>query len=195
MVKYTYTGNKLVDESGRSVMMDWERPVMKKVSDLLCFNNGDVLNIGFGMGIVDSYIREHNPKSHTIIESHPDVIKHIKETEWDKKCNFVFGRWQEQISKITTFDSIYLDTWDDNRVPYINELLEKCLKVGGIFSMWYNQQEFESVINNLPENYSVSYEYVENNNIIPPSKEQFENGGFYIDPNSENIIIPIITKK
>ncbi len=194
MLKYTYKNDKLVDEFGMSVMMGWERPVMKKVSELLCFNNGDILNIGFGMGIVDSYIQEYNPKSHTIVECHPDVITHIKEIGWDKDCHFIFGRWQDHINDMGPFDSIYLDTWNDSRIPHINELLEKCLKVGGIFSMWYNKWEFDEVIKNLPENYSVSYEYVSNDNLIPPSTEQYENGGFYIDPNSENIVIPIIKK-
>jgi hypothetical protein len=194
MSKYTYKDDKLVNEQGQSVMMGWERPLMKRVSKLLTFNGGDVLNIGFGMGIVDGYIDELNPKSHTIIECHPDVIDHIKETEWETKATFLFSKWQDQIGQMGMFDSIYLDTWVDNRIPFINDLLSKHLKVGGIFTMWYNEGEFNLIKNNLSEDYQVSYEYFNNDNIIPPANEQYKNGGFYIDPNSEHIIIPIVKR-
>jgi protein arginine N-methyltransferase 2 len=119
--KYTYKDDKLVNEQGQSVMMGWERPLMKRISELLNFNGGDVLNIGFGMGIVDGYINELSPKSHTIIECHPDVIEYIKETEWESKTTFLFSRWQDQIGKMGMFDSIYLDTWADNRIKYITQ--------------------------------------------------------------------------
>lgn len=192
--KYKYIKDKLVNEQGQSVMMGWEKPIMEKVADLLCFNSGDVLNIGFGMGIVDTYIKERNPKSHTIIEYHPDVIQHIKETGWESKANFIYTKWQDQIGKIGHFDGIYLDTWSDNRVPYINDLLEKNLKVGGRFSIWHNESEFNMILKNLSVDYSVDYYYIENNGIIPEPKEQFENGGFYISPSLDKITIPIITR-
>jgi len=191
---YTYKDDKLVNEFGQSVMMGWERPLMKKIANILTESKGDVLNIGFGMGIVDQYIYELKPNTHTIIEYHPDVIAYIKENNWETKANFIFTKWQEQIGILGPFDSIYLDTWDDKRIPFINELLDKCLKVGGIFTIWYNKIEFDRILDKLPENYEVTYEYFINDNIIPPAHEQYENGGFYIDPKEEKITIPIIRK-
>ena len=194
MSKYTYINDKLINEMGQSVMMGWEKPIMEKVADLLCFNSGDVLNIGFGMGIVDGYIQTHNPNSHTIIENHPDVIQHIKETGWENRANFIYTKWQEQIGKIGPFDGIYLDTWADSRIQYVNDLLDQCLKVGGRFSIWYNESEFNMILKNLSVDYSVEYYYVDNNGIIPEAEEQYENGGFYIDPSLDKITIPIITR-
>jgi hypothetical protein len=192
--KYTYINDKLVNEHGQSVMMGWEKPIMVKVADLLSFNSGDVLNIGFGMGIVDTYIKERNPNSHTIIECHPDVIQHIKETGWESQANFIYTRWQDQIGKIGPFDGIYLDTWADARISYVNNLLDQCLKVGGRFSIWYNESEFDMILKNLSVDYSVEYYYVDNDGIIPDAEEQYENGGFYIDPSLDKITIPIITR-
>ena len=192
--KFTYKNDKLVNDMGQSVMMGWERPLMKRVSELLTFNGGDVLNIGFGMGIIDGYIHDKNPNSHTVIEYHPDVIDYIKENGWEDKADFIYSKWQDQIGKIGPFDSIYLDTWNDSRVPYINELLDKCLKVGGIFSIWFNRWEMDMILENLSNDYEVSYEYFNNDGIIPSAKEQYENGGFYIDPNSIHITIPIIKR-
>lgn len=194
MSKFTYINDKLINEMGQSVMMGWEKPIMEKVADLLCFNSGDVLNIGFGMGIVDGYIQTHNPNSHTIIENHPDVIRHIKETGWENRANFIYTKWQEQIGKIGPFDGIYLDTWADARIQYVNDLLDQCLKVGGRFSIWHNDLEFKQIVNNLSIDYSVEYHYVYNDGIIPEAEEQFKNGGFYIDPSLDKITIPIITR-
>lgn len=192
--KYTYINDKLVNEYGQSVMMGWERPIMKRVSEILTQTKGDVLNIGFGMGIVDTYISERNPKSHTIIECHPDVINHIKETGWETRANMIYSRWQEQIGKMDTFDYIYLDTWSDTITGEINDLLQNHLRVGGLFLIWYYEPIFNIIKENLPKNYEISYEYIINDNLIPPSEEQFKNGGSYIDPNSDRIIIPIIKR-
>jgi len=192
--KYTYKDDKLVNEHGQSVMMGWERPLMKRVSELLTFNGGDVLNIGFGMGIVDGYIKESNPKSHTIIENHPDVINYIKETGWESKATFIYSKWQDQIGKLGMFDSIYLDTWNDSRLLYINDLLDQHLKVDGIFIIWHNEYEFPMVEKNLPENYELTYEYMNNDGLIPSSGEQYENGGYYINPDDDKLIIPIIKR-
>jgi hypothetical protein len=194
--RYVYKNDKLINEKGESVMMGWERPIMKRISDILTHNNGDVLNIGFGMGIVDTFIQEQNPKSHTIIENHPDVYKKIKEDGWLSKENvrIIFDKWQNVMDDMGPFDGIYLDTWYDLRSPFVKPLMDKCLKVGGVFSMWHNDIEFNNVIKTLDENYVYSYEYIKNDNLIPSAKEQFENGGFYIDPSLENIVIPIIKR-
>lgn len=40
-------------------MMDWETDLMRRHAEIICRKGGDVLNVGFGMGIVDGFIREH----------------------------------------------------------------------------------------------------------------------------------------
>ena len=194
--QYFYVDDKLVNSEGKSVMMGWERPIMKTVSDIITKRGGDILNIGFGMGIVDTYIQETNPKTHTIIESHPDVQKKMLSDGWDKKKNVTlhFNHWQNIIDELGQFNGIYMDTWYDDVVPYIKPLLDKCLKVGGIFSMWYNPNEHKQIRKTLNGEYSFEYVEIKNDNLIPEEKEQYENGGYYINPNRENIIIPIIKK-
>ena len=58
----------------RSVMMDWEDSLMSASAAYVCQNGGDILEIGFGMGISAGYIQSHSISSHTIIENHPDII-------------------------------------------------------------------------------------------------------------------------
>ena len=190
--EYTYKNNTLVDNKGNTVMMEWERPIMKKVAEILTENKGDVLNIGFGMGIVDGYIRDLEPKSHTVIENHPDVIKHVKENKWDESITFIYGRWQDNIESMGEFDSIYLDTWIDYRTTHIPDLLDKCLRVGGVFSIWHNHIEFNEIIHLLDDRYTVDYVYIYNDSLIPT--KQYERGGGYIDPKLDKVTIPIITK-
>lgn len=39
-------------------MMDWETPLMERHAAIICASKGDVLNVGFGMGIVDAFIQQ-----------------------------------------------------------------------------------------------------------------------------------------
>lgn len=43
----------------------------------ICSQGGDVLNVGFGLGLVDRAIQSNQPASHTIIEAHPDVLRKV----------------------------------------------------------------------------------------------------------------------
>lgn len=192
MGRYFYKDDTLVDENGLTVMMGWERPVMKKVADIITLTGGDILNIGFGMGIIDTYIQESNPNSHTIIESHPDVINYMKDNSWEDRATCIYGRWQDHVDTIGQFDGIYLDTWMDQRVAFIPNFLDKCLKVGGVFSIWHNKIEFDSLLDILSDDYEVSYVEMKNEGLIP--EKQYEKGGFYINPVLNNITIPIITR-
>ena len=86
--KLTYTEDgRLFDSNGHSVMMEWEDELMKIGAETICRNGGDVLNVGFGMGIIDTYIEEHRPRTHWIIEGHPDVQRKIIEDGWLKKTH------------------------------------------------------------------------------------------------------------
>ena len=112
--QYTYKDSNLYNSRGDAVMMEWEREWMKISADIVCKNGGDVLNIGHGLGIVDSYIHENNPKSHWIIESHPDVHSHMKKNGWYDRANIIESRWQDVVNSLQSFDGIYFDTWGDS---------------------------------------------------------------------------------
>ena len=93
------------------VMMEWEKPYMEACIDELK-PNGDVLEIGFGMGYSATQIQKYKPKSHTIIEMDPLVIKRLK--KWAKDYNniiIVEGTWQKEINKLEKFDEIFFDDY------------------------------------------------------------------------------------
>ncbi|THD19308.1 Arginine N-methyltransferase 2 [Fasciola hepatica] len=148
-LEFTPDGQRLVDKSTElAVMMDWEQPLMAKHAAWICYADQTnrpsslrVLNVGFGMGIVDSEIQKHDPMSHVIIEAHPDVIKKMEEDGWSKKnsVSILRGRWQDVIPKLTAeiqtgalspFDGIFFDTYaeDDLDLREFHSWLPKLLR-------------------------------------------------------------------
>jgi protein arginine N-methyltransferase 2 len=114
----TFDRDRLVDADANGVMMEWETTLMRRSAELLLPEPGlRVLNVGHGMAIIDSIFQEKQPKSHHIIEAHPDVLKRMKEQGWYEKPRVVIheGRWQDivpgLVEKNEMFDAIYFDTF------------------------------------------------------------------------------------
>ena len=114
--------NKIVVEDTGSVwnsvevMMDWEHPMMSGSAAYITENGGDILEIGFGMGIASGYIQSHSINSHIIVENHPQIIP--KAVEWaSNKSNvtIVSQSWYDVKDSIGTFDGIFYDTFGDDR--------------------------------------------------------------------------------
>ncbi|KAI1383513.1 arginine N-methyltransferase 2 [Hypoxylon trugodes] len=128
-----YSDGKLVDSSKNGVMMAWETSIMRASVDALLPNltpNLRILNIGFGMGIIDGMFTSTNPSRHHIIEAHPAVLSHIAESpdskfgkDWEASgpsegaFKVHAGRWQDVIPKLIeqgeTYDAIYFDTFGE----------------------------------------------------------------------------------
>jgi protein arginine N-methyltransferase 2 len=129
----TFEDDKLLDEDANGVMMAWETDIMRRTVDLLIPENQPrkrILNIGFGMGIVDRMFRDTKPLSHHIIEAHPAVIAKLEEDRsdfgktWEESAPeggkyFVHrGKWQDIVPKLLedgeVFDAIYFDTFGED---------------------------------------------------------------------------------
>ena len=116
-LKYTADGKALLDSDQDAVMMQWEAPLMQAHARILAETPGKrVLNVGFGMGIIDSYLQECQPSLHIIIEAHPDVYKRMRSDGWDQKPNvrICFGKWQDVMPQLVAenmeVDAIFFDT-------------------------------------------------------------------------------------
>ncbi|CBY01887.1 hypothetical protein IAQ61_006487 [Plenodomus lingam] len=114
----TFDRDRLVDDAGNGVMMEWERTLMRRSAELLLPTSRlRVLNVGHGMGIIDSIFQEKEPKAHHIIEAHPNVVKRMRDQGWDKKPGVFIheGRWQDiapsLVEQGVLFDAIYFDTF------------------------------------------------------------------------------------
>jgi len=104
-----HNGN-LTAKNGFQVMMPWEKPYMERCINML-FPVGDVLEIGFGLGYSATQIQKFPIRSHTIVECDNNVIKKLR--EWANKqphpVNIIHGKWQDSMSLLGRFDSIFFD--------------------------------------------------------------------------------------
>ncbi len=154
MGEYTFLEDRILDETGAEVMMSWETPMMKKHAEIITENGGDILEIGFGMGICSNFIQEHNIKSHTIIEIHDEVFEKL--VEWAKdKPNVIpiKGDWWDSIPN-KKYDGIMYDTWKDNRNNQFKKLISQHTKTGTIFT-FYNSYQQESNGFNYKATYTI----------------------------------------
>mmetsp|Transcript_29023 Transcript_29023/g.69137 ORF Transcript_29023/g.69137 Transcript_29023/m.69137 type:complete len:420 (+) Transcript_29023:68-1327(+) len=147
-VRYNAANTILLDGDDDAVMMEWERPLMNAHASILT-NNGTrgkrVLNIGFGLGIIDSALQSYEPSLHVICEAHPTVYKKMVDDGWDKKPNvrICFGKWQDELPKLLqeglVFDGIFYDTYGEHFTDLedFHSLMAGCLaKPNGIYSFF-----------------------------------------------------------
>ncbi|TYI82488.1 hypothetical protein E1A91_D05G224100v1 [Gossypium mustelinum] len=138
--RVTFSEDKLMDSDSKAVMMAWEKPLMEAHAKAVCSGGGNVLNVGFGMGLVDTAIQQYGPTTHTIIEAHPEVYARMLRTGWDKKDNvkIIFGRWQDVLSQLESYDGIFFDTYGQyyEDLREFHQHLPKLLKPGGIYSFF-----------------------------------------------------------
>ena len=142
-----YKPGILLDESDNAVMMDWETQIMQRHAETLIPKSGlKVMNVGHGMGIVDTAIQTYEPAEHHIIEAHPQVHQRLREQGWYDKPNVIIheGRWQDILPKLVekgvVLDAIYYDTFAEDYKAlkeFFSEYVTELLAPDGKFG-WYN---------------------------------------------------------
>jgi spermidine synthase len=136
-------------EFQQEVMMEWETPLMERMAAEVCHNAGDVLEVGFGMGISAGFIQRHRPRSHTIVECHPQVLVQLQEWARDKpNVQVVAGMWQDVIDQLADFDGILWDTFGgvdsfSNKAlfPLFFGFVKRALRAQGRFTFWNGMPE------------------------------------------------------
>ncbi|KAI0173426.1 arginine N-methyltransferase 2 [Hypoxylon sp. FL1284] len=147
----TYSDGKLVDSEQNGVMMAWETSIMRTSVDQLLPGlpaGRRILNIGFGMGIVDGMFAATKPARHHIIEAHAGVLSHMNKPDshfgssWaasgpsDGAYRVHAGRWQDVVPQLMaageTYDAVYFDTFGEDYAQlrlffteYVPALLEE----------------------------------------------------------------------
>ena len=160
--------------SDREVMMDWENPLMSASSAYVCQEGGDILEIGFGMGISAGYMHSHSINSHTIIENHPQIIP--KAQEWaSSKSNvtIITGNWYDVKDSLSTYDGIFYDTFGDTSMNHFSSSLNNLTKPGTKVT-WWNNNPNETNFYNIPD---VAYQTL---NINPPTNSYFNSTTYYL---------------
>ena len=68
---------------GWQVMQRWEEPLMRVLATEVTRNGGDILEVGFGVGISATAIMESGCASYTVIEAHPVVAQAAR--DWGER--------------------------------------------------------------------------------------------------------------
>lgn len=125
---------RILDPSRNGIMMSWETPLMECSAARLAPRPGlRILNIGHGMGIIDSFFQKTSPSAHHIIEAHPSILAHMRNNNdnnnnnnnnkpppWSSSPTITIheGKWQdvcpELIKQGELFDVIYFDTFAED---------------------------------------------------------------------------------
>jgi len=87
--------------------MDWKKTYIDSLIDALQ-PSGDVLEVGFGKGYAANRIQSKKPKSHTIIESDPEIAEMAK--KWaasHPNVKVIQDNWQHALPKLGKFDAIF----------------------------------------------------------------------------------------
>ena len=156
------------------VMMDWEHPLMSASAAYVCEGGGDILEIGFGMGISAGYMQSHSISSHTIIENHPQII--TKAQEWasgKSNVTIVSGSWYDVKDSLSTYDGVFYDTYGDDNLEQFSSSLSTLVKSGGK-ATWWNMNSNESNFFNIS---NVTYTAI---NIDPPTNSYFNSSTYYL---------------
>lgn len=167
----------------KEVMMDWETPIMQASAEYVT-NRGQaesILEIGFGMGISAGYIQEFRPKSHTIIELHPEIIIEAKKWADRKKgVTILEGNWYELVKdgKLGTYDGIFLDTYYDEYVDKFKDYFPNLLNKGGRMTCW-NPTGYKETSRELSEKRGITYEKIQLS-AKPPKNSYYDSDVYWM---------------
>lgn len=122
---------------GQQVMQAWEKPLMQRMALASAQSRGDILEVGFGMGISASFIVEAGVRSYTVIECNDQVIAGFE--RWrlrypNTEIRLIRGRWQDVTAQLAEYDGILFDTYPLSQDEYVrNEVNGRAYSHAGEF--------------------------------------------------------------
>lgn len=149
-----YSDTELIIE-GQQVMQEWERPLMKAMAEITSEAHGDVLEIGFGMGISATYIQECCVRSHTIVECNAAVTQAFAEWKMQypsRDIQLISGKWQDVSEQLGDYDGVFFDAYPLSEKDFVEHVIDdvtfaehffstasNCLRPGGVFTYYSNE--------------------------------------------------------
>lgn len=187
----TITSDKIfyTNEPNLIIMDSIETPLMKEFANIVTENGGDILEVGFGMGISADFIYNSDIKTYTCIEVHPEIYK--KALEWSKdkpNVNIILGNWIEIIPTLDTkYDGIFMDTFEFSNYEKFEFYCRDIAKDGCVLSIFGNNGFSKSV--DTKEFKISKIDYLEmDSDLFNITYSYFKNGSFSKKSKSNKIL-------
>ena len=82
ILEKTSQGETILSIMGFEVMSDYQRPYMKKLAEVVTRQGGNILNIGYGLGILDKEIEKYRDtrklQQHYVIELNKYIARQAR---------------------------------------------------------------------------------------------------------------------
>ena len=203
----TKTGEEILVIENLEVMASFQKPYMKKLAEIACSNGGDILNVGFGLGLADTFIESYRPKinEHHIVELNTEVFLNAKkwkasQLNFEKIC-LHHGNWKDVIPTIKKpFDGILYDAYplkaDElcrDFIPFLEVIIQnKLIKehTGTITFFLDASDDFGSDFRNWAKKLGIQSMDLQKVNISLPSNRisQTWTKDYFLAPKLSNII-------
>lgn len=121
---------------GQQVMQAWERPLMQAMAAIAAESHGDVLEVGFGLGLSATALQASGVRSHTIVEANPEVRKALERWRVESarsRVSVLAGRWQDVELPAGAFDAVLFDAYPTSEEEYQSDVLESTTYAGAFF--------------------------------------------------------------
>jgi protein arginine N-methyltransferase 2 len=167
----------------KAVMMDWEDTIMYASAQYVAENGGNILEIGYGMGISANYIQSFRPKSHIIVEIHPEIARVA--SGWGRKqegVTILQGDWfklKKEIQANAPYDGIFYDAYGDENEKRIVDFCISILNKGGRFTLW-NPLPYPFRNQKKVENERITYDVIDLSEINIPDNDYFVHNVYYL---------------
>ena len=144
----------------QAIMEDWQVPLMRAMAEVVTAAHGDVLEVGFGRGVAADLVQRGGVRSHTLVECSEPVRRQFFEpwraTYPDRDIQLLFGRWQDLVDRLGSYDGILFHTYPMSEQEYVDYVVGSVtfaehffpvaadrLRAGGVFT--YLTHEIDSL--------------------------------------------------
>ncbi len=184
IITKTAEGETVMRILDHEVMSNYQIPYMKKLADIVTQNGGDVLNIGYGLGLIDneieSYRKTRKIGRHVVIENNKYIAASARK---NKNLEVIEDEWQNAINRFRgdQFDGIIYDGYPlslaeihRDGIVFIEKIVERnLLRKNGTLTFYVDAAEkfgddFSGYLNKL----GFAFVKVEKVGITPPNRER-----------------------
>ena len=134
---------------GHPVMERWEENYMSELAEIATSKGGNVLEVGFGMGISAGFVQQHAIETHTVIEANQEVFERLRQFAAAAAHPVIplLGFWETVTPNLkdASFSGILFDTYPlvpdevhKNHFAFFQEAF-RLLKPGGVLTYYSDE--------------------------------------------------------